>query len=64
MIEPQRLYAVSKTLTGVDQFVQLLDNRHLNGVGLAVAAGIFIAGAEEVGIKDRGTPFSRSRMSA
>jgi hypothetical protein len=42
MIEPQRLHAMGKTLTGVDQFMQLFDNGHLNGVGLSVAAGIFI----------------------
>ena len=54
MIEPQRLDAVGKTLAGINQFMQLLNNRHLNGIGLAITTGIFIAGAEEVGIKNRG----------
>ena len=44
---------MGKALTGVDQFMQLFDNGHLNGVGLSIAAGIFIGCAEKIGIKDR-----------
>ena len=54
MIEPQRLYAVGETLTRIDEFVKLLDNRHLDGVCLAISAGIFITCAEQVGVKYRG----------
>jgi hypothetical protein len=32
----------------------LFDNGHFYGVGLSVAAGILIGGAEEIGIEDRG----------
>ncbi len=55
---------MGKTLTGVDQLVELFDNGHLNGICLSVAAGILIGSAEEIGIKTEGTPFSRSRISA
>ncbi|VFS54876.1 Uncharacterized oxidoreductase yghA [Kluyvera cryocrescens] len=42
VIKPQRLYTVREPLAGIDQFMQLFDNRHIDSVVLPIAAAIFI----------------------
>jgi hypothetical protein len=64
MIEKERLHPVCEALAREDQFIKLFNDRHVDRIGFAIAAGVFVMRSVEVRVKHRRYAIFRNRINA